>query len=74
MTSPRVFDVATGTTSTLRVALIEGGEEGPTLVLAHGFGRGQEFHRPGHCTQPLVLPPSALGDLRAALDGLEGGR
>ena len=70
----RVVDVSTGGNRTLRIALAEDGEAGTTLIVSHGFGIGDGFHRPGYCGPPLRLPASVVGDLRAALEALEKDR
>lgn len=67
-----VVDIPITGGSTLRVAHVEDGPGGPTLVLSHGFGGGEEpFRRPDWCGTPIRLPASALPALRDALEALE---
>lgn len=68
------MDLATGGNQTLRVALVEDGAEGEVLILSHGFGSGDAFHRPGFCGTPLRLPASVLAELQTALEILGGAR
>lgn len=68
----RIVDVEVRGNSTLRVALVEETPEGPTLVLSHGFGGGDEpFRRPDWCGTPIRLPASVLPALRQALEALD---
>lgn len=70
----RIVDVEVHGNSTLRVAFVEDTPEGPTIVLSHGFGGGDEpFRRPGWCGAPIRLPASTLPQLRAALEALSEG-
>lgn len=69
--SRRVVDVEIAGGSTLRVALAEDGKAGPVLIVAHGFGGGEEpFRRPDYCGAPIRLPASILPQLRQALEVL----
>lgn len=60
---------------TLRVTLtMDANGEPEGVVMAAGFGganTGDPFLRPGYCSDPLVLPASIIGELRAALEALE---
>lgn len=68
----RVVDIPLGGGTTLRAALTRDGEAGDCLVLSRGFGAPDEaFRRPHWAGDPLVLPASIIGELRAALDALE---
>ena len=70
----RVVDIPTGGGATLRVAHVDGGNEGPHLLIVHGFGGGDEpFRRPGWCAAPIRLPVEVLPELRRALEELERG-
>lgn len=67
----QVVDIEVRGNTTLRVALVEEAPEGPTVVLAHGFGGGGEpFRRPDWCGAPIRLPASVLPQLRQALEVL----
>lgn len=67
----RVVDVQVPGGSTFRVATVEDGPEGKMLLLAHGFGGGDEpFRRPDWCGPPIRLPASVLPQLRLALEVL----
>lgn len=72
MSSPAhsFIDLPTGRNQTLRIAIVDDGEGGPVLILAHGFGTGDGFHRPGYCGLPLRLPVDVLPELRKALEVL----
>lgn len=65
-------DISTGLNATLRVAIVRDAGAGELLILSHGFGCGDAFHRPGYCGSPLVLPAGVVGELRSALEALDG--
>lgn len=65
------FDLPTGGTQTLRLAVVDDGEAGKVLILSR-FGVGDAYHRPGYCGTPLRLPAAIVPELRAALERLEG--
>jgi uncharacterized protein (DUF1778 family) len=67
----RVVDIPTSPGATLRVAMVHDGDAGEVLILAHGFGSGDDFRRPEWCGSPLRLPAASLPDLRRALVELE---
>lgn len=75
MTNPtetrRVVDLPTGQNATLRLALVDD-EGGRVLIVSHGFGTGDGFHRPGFCGSPLRLSVDVLPELRRALEALDG--
>lgn len=71
--APRVLDLPTEGPATLRVAVVDDGEAGVALILCHGFGTGDAFHRPGFCGTPLRLPVAIIPELRRALEALEHG-
>ena len=66
-----VRDIATGGNATLRMVKVEGGPEGPHLLLIHGFDKGDEFRRPHWAGSPMRLPLSVVPAMCAALDALE---
>lgn len=60
-----VVDIEIPGGSTLRISRVEDGPEGPTLILAHGFGGGNEpFRRPDWCGTPIRLPAAVLPQLQ----------
>lgn len=71
--TPRMLDLPTEGNATLRIALVDDGEAGRVLILSHGFGTGDAFHRPGFCGSPLRLPVDVIPELRRALAALEVG-
>lgn len=71
--TPKLVDLPTGGTSTLRLAVVEDGDGGRVLIASHGYGIGEAFHRPAFCGPPLRLPASVLPQLVAALEELAEG-
>lgn len=68
----RVVDIPIAGGSTFRVAVARDGEAGDVLILAHGFGGGdQPFRRPDYTGPPIRVPADVLPELRAALEALE---
>ena len=53
-TAPHSIDVEIGLGRTIRVSRVET-EHGPTLVLAVGFGSGEDFRRPSWAGDVLAL-------------------
>lgn len=71
--SRRVVRIEILGNSTLDVARVDDGPEGPTLILSYGFTGGAErFKRPDHYGTPIRLPAWMLPHLVAALQALEG--
>lgn len=68
-----VVDIPIAGGSTLRVAVAQDGEAGDVLILAHGFGGGdQPFRRPDYTGPPIRVRAEVLPEMRAALEALQG--